>query len=156
MKRCGPFHRSARRTSASLTRPSGRQSGTSKPSPDAAVPRGYLHRVSWFSSRERVRDLQSCCALKSLNIRCVQAPTAARTRLSGELNALIVPGHPDALWQQRPNAREARVTGGLLGFSSRPAESLRVPCSAQAPESLPLSMSGTLRSVATRLTYGTQ
>jgi len=78
-----------------------------------------------------------------------------KTRLSGELNALIVPGHPDALWQQRPGARETRVTGGLLGFSSRerPVESLRVPCPKQATEALPLSILGILSCAKLQLNF---
>jgi hypothetical protein len=83
------------------------------------------------------------------------APTAAQTRLSGELNALIVPGHSDALWRQRPGAQETRVTGGLLGFSSRerPVESLSVPCPKQATEALPLSILGILSCAKPQLNF---
>ncbi len=155
MKRCGAFPHYERTTSASPTHPSEPRSGTSRPLPDATACQGRLHRVTWLFVSRNVRDLQSCCGLKSLNIRCVQTLTAARTRLSGELNALIVPGHPDALWQQRPSVWEAGVTGGLLGFSSRerPVESLRVPCPAQATGALPLSTPGILSCVTSRLNF---
>src|SRR4029079_15294968 len=111
MTRCGAFPHYERTTSASPIRPSVRRSGTSRPLPEAAAVGGRLHRVSSFFVSRNVRDLQSCCGLKSLNIRCVRTPTAAQTRLSGELNALIVPGHPDALAVGRvcgrPELREA-------------------------------------------------
>src|SRR5262249_48100954 len=141
MKRCGPFPHSERTTSASQTHQSGRQSGTLRPLCNCCGPPGF----GLFFSRN-IRDLQSCCGLKSLNIRCAERSIAARTRLSGELNALIVPGHPDALRQQTADAREARVTGGLLSFPSRErsAEGLRVPCPVQATEVLPLSNLGIL------------